>query len=106
MMSAESGRAPSASSVARVLTLHIRPEAAHQYQARVFDGRVLVGQPTLHPGIAQAIEAYGQTDDFGDVRAFDIWYGGSSVGPVARASMRSKAPELAQRLTILAAVLR
>lgn len=89
-----------------ILTLHIRPEGAHQYLARVFDGKVLVGAPTLHAGIAPAIEAYGRAEGFPGVTAFNIWYGGGSVGSIPLAQMRSDAAGLANRLAVLSAVLR
>lgn len=94
-----------------VLTLHIRPEGADQYLARVFEGKRLFGVPTLHSGIAQAIEAYGGGDDadgdgFSGVDAFDIWYGGWSVGAIPRLLMRTEAPQLAHRLLALSALVR
>src|SRR3989344_2844578 len=55
-----------------VLTLHIRPEGAQQYLARVFDGKILVGVPTLHPGIKEAIEAYGLGQGFAGVKQNEI----------------------------------
>ncbi|MBV7430054.1 MULTISPECIES: hypothetical protein [unclassified Acidovorax] len=90
----------------RVLTLHIRPEGTAQYLARVFDGKVLVGTPTLHAEIDEAIEAYGHADGFPGVTAFNIWYGGGSVGTVPLIQMRTDAVELSNRLVVLSAVLR
>jgi len=89
-----------------VLTLHIRPEGAQQYLARVFDGKILVGIPTLHPGIKEAIEAYGLGQGFAGVIAFHIWYGGWSVGTIPLDRMRTEAAELANRLVVLSAVVR
>lgn len=90
-----------------VLTLHLRPEAGHQVLARVFDGKQLVGTPTLHPGIDLAITAYGHGHpDVPGVTGFDIWYGGWSVGVTPLAQMQTQAQELARRLVVLSAVLR
>ncbi|WP_242421378.1 hypothetical protein [Acidovorax sp. Root267] len=89
-----------------VLTLHIRPEGAQQYLVRVFDGKLLLGVPSLHPEIDQAIQAYGQGAGFPGVTAFDIWYGGWSVGTIPLDQMRTGASELADRLVVLSAVLR
>ena len=103
---AENLRTGSSGVATSFLTLHIRPETAHLYQARVFNGRDLVGLPTTHSSLEEAITAYGQRADFSDSTAFDIWYGGGSLGAVPRARMRSDAAALAQRLTVLATVLR
>ncbi|WP_228898261.1 hypothetical protein [Acidovorax sp. Leaf73] len=89
-----------------VLTLHIRPEGAQQYLARVFDRKILLGVPTLHPGIKEAIEAYGLGQGFAGVIAFHIWYGGWSVGSIPLDRMRTEAAELANRLAVLSAVVR
>lgn len=89
-----------------VLTLHILPEGAKQYLARVFDGKILVGVPTLHPGIMDAIEAYGLEQGFAGVIAFHIWYGGWSVGTIPLHRMRNEVAELANRLVVLSAVAR
>lgn len=93
--------------MASVLTLHIRPDNLHQYEARVFDGRVRVGAATLHASVEEAIRAYGDcSNDFPGVTAFDIWFGGCNVGAIPVHRMRTAAPELAERLRVLAAVLR
>ena len=93
--------------VASVLTLHIRPDGSHQYEARVFDGRARVGPATLHASVEDAIQAYGKGNQhFPDATAFDIWYGGCSVGIIPVLEMRDAAPVLAERLRVLAAVLR
>lgn len=88
-----------------VLILHIRPDGAQQYLARVFNGRCLVGTPTVHTHIEAAIQAYGDSDIQG-VTAFEIWYGGWSVGAIPRVRMRSEAGDLAKRLLVLSAVVR
>lgn len=88
-----------------VLILHIRPEGAKHYIARVFDGTSLVGTPTLHVHIESAIKAYGDSAIQG-VNAFEIWYGGWSVGTVPLVRMRTEADDLAKRLLVLSAVLR
>jgi len=89
------------------LTLHIRLEGENRYLARVFDGQRMAGGPTIHPRLADAIDAYGRHAE-GCVRSetFDLWYGGWSVGTVSTAQMKTKAPELADRLEMLSAVLR
>lgn len=93
--------------VASVLTLHIRPDGSHQYEARVFDGRARVGPATLHASVEDAIQAYGKGNQhFPDATAFDVWYGGCSVGIIPVLEMRDAAPVLAERLRVLAAVLR
>lgn len=88
------------------LILHIRPDGAQSYQARVFEGKVLLGSPTIHAQVAAAIEAYGEEDCFPQAAAFDIWYGGSSVRAVPRALMRTDAIGLAGRLLLLSLVQR
>lgn len=95
-----------AGAVVSVLTLHIRPEGPRHYLARVFEGKVLRGTPTLHAEVDEAIEAYGRADGFPGVTAFNIWYGGWSVGPVSLLQMRTEAAKLAGRLAVLATVLR
>lgn len=89
-----------------VLTLHIRPEGTEQYLARVFDGKLQVGVPTLHTHLEQAIVAYGEGEGFPGVTAFDIWYGGWSVGATPLPKMRTESAELARRLVGLSAVVR
>lgn len=89
-----------------VLTLHIRPEGAQQYLARVFDGKLLVGVPTVHAQIHGAIEAYGSGGGIRGVSAFNIWYGGWSVGAIPLARMRTESTDLAKRLLVLSAVVR
>ena len=90
-----------------VLTLHIRHEGAH-YLARVFNGRELVGEPTDHARIDEAVMFYGEygAQRFPGVTAFAVWYGGWNVGQVPLDQMRTDAPELANRLVVLSAVLR
>lgn len=89
------------------LTLHIRPEGGHHYLARVFDGKQLVGTPTVHARVEDAIAAYGgEQKDLPHATTFDLWYGGWSVGEVTAAEMRAGSKGLAERLTMLSAVLR
>ena len=88
------------------LILHIRPEGARHYLARVFDGKELVGEPTLHSTVEEAIRAYSGSPAFPHVAAFNIWYAGWSVGLIPVARMRTEAAELASRLIVLSAVLR
>lgn len=91
-----------------VLTLHIGHKGSHHYLARVFDGRELVGEPTDHARIDEAITFYGEhrAQRFPGVSAFAIWYDGWNVGEVALDQMRAYAPDLANRLVVLSAVLR
>lgn len=90
-----------------VLTLHLRAENGLHIRARVFEGRQLVGHPTLHPQMKDAIAAYGQgISGVPEAVAFDIWYEGWSVGQVSRERMQENAAELAQRLIMLSAVMR
>lgn len=91
-----------------VLTLHIRHEGSHQYLARVFDGKVQVGDSTLHARIDEAIAAYGAQGEksFPGVTAFSIWYGGWSIGAKPLAQMVNEAALLANRLVVLSAVVR
>jgi hypothetical protein len=91
-----------------VLTLHIRHEVSHHFLARVFDGRELVGLPTDHTRIDEAIASYGElgAQRFLGVTAFAIWYDGWSVGEVPLGQMRTDAANLANRLVVLSAVLR
>jgi hypothetical protein len=89
------------------LTLHIRCEGSQQYLARVFDGRRLLGTPTIHSRMEDAIAAYAaQGGDLPKSEAFDLWYDGWSVGVVTVAQMRAGSKELAERLQMLSAVLR
>lgn len=97
----------------RELTLHIRAQGPVQFQARVFHGRQLVGEPTSHASVEQAIEAYaaprseiGSPDDGDNLAVFELWYEGATVGRVAAEQMLADAPALAQRLRVLSAVLR
>jgi hypothetical protein len=91
-----------------VLTLHIGHKGSHHYLARVFDGRELVGEPTDHTRIDEAITSYGEHGGqrFPGVSAFEIWYDGWSIGEVPLEQMRTDAPDLASRLVVLSAVLR
>lgn len=88
------------------LTLHIRPEGARKYLARVFDGKELVGEPTLHSSIDGAIRAYADSPAFPDATAFNLWYAGCSVGLIPVSRMCLEATQLASRLVVLSAVLR
>lgn len=89
------------------LTLHIRREGENRYLARVFDGRRMAGSPTIHPRLVDAIGAYGShAEGCVPLDAFDLWYGGWSVGTVSTTQMRTHAPELADRLEMLSAVMR
>lgn len=97
----------------RAMTLHIRAQGAVQFQARVFNGRQLVAEPTLHDSVEQAIQAYGvpipdtgKPDDLGELGAYELWYEGATIGRVAPEQMLADAPGLAQRLRVLSAVLR
>ena len=91
-----------------VLTLHIHHESSHSYVARVFDGKEVVGDATNHERIDDAIAWYGAEGAklFPGVTAFGLWYGGWSVGEVPVDEMRADAPQLANRLVVLSAVLR
>ena len=91
-----------------VLTLHVRPEGTRQFLARVFDGKQLVGEPSVHARVDEAIARYGAqgSQQFPGVTAFSIWYGGWSVGEVSLEDMRMQAPQLASRLEVLSAVVR
>ena len=91
-----------------VLTLHIGHKGSRHYMARVFDGRELVGEPTDHARIDETIAFYGEhgAQRFPGVSAFAIWYEGWNVGEVALDQMRADAPDLANRLVVLSAVLR
>lgn len=85
-------------------TLHIRAHGPVQYQARVFQGKTLVGEPTLHSSVEEAICAYGQG---GAAQAgYCIWYEGCTIGALPLARMRDDAASLAERLIVLAAVMR
>ena len=85
-------------------TLHIRAHGAAQYQARVFQGKTLVAEPTLHSSLEEAIRAYGHA---GSAEAgYLIWYEGCTVGAQPLARMRNDAAGLAQRLIVLSAVMR
>lgn len=90
------------------LLLHIGHDGSHRYLARVFDGKVLVGKPTVHDRIDEAIAAYGATatQSFPGVDSFSIWYGGWSIGRVARELMDADAAELANRLLVLSVAMR
>lgn len=90
------------------LILHIGHEGSHQYLARVFDGKVLVGQPTVHARIEDAIAAYGASASqlLPEVSAFVVWYGGWSIGRIPREQMDTDAAQLANRLLALSAVVR
>lgn len=89
------------------LTLHIRRGDQDRYLARVFDGKRLIGEPTTHATIEDAIAAYGeQRDDLPESEAFELWLDGWSVGLVKTAKMQTGAQELALRLAMLSAVLR
>lgn len=90
----------------KALTLHIRHEGSHQYLARIFDGKVQVGGATLHERIDDAIHAYATQPSLPEVTAFDIWYGGWSVGSTPLWEMRDNAALLANRLVVLSAVVR
>lgn len=89
-----------------VPTLHIRAHGAAQYQARVFKGKELLGEPSLHPSVKQAIEAYGARTEPSGVTGFHVWFEGCTVGAVPLAQMRSDAITIAQRLAVLTAVMR
>ena len=93
-----------------MLTLHIRPDGEHQVVARIFDGKRLVGDPTVHPQLEQAIKAYGDAHfhapDVAASSAYDLWFCGWTVGAVTVDQMRDDAHALAQRLVMLAAVMR
>lgn len=93
-----------------MLTLHIRSDGDHQVVARVFDGKRLVGEPTVHPQLEQAIKAYGEahfhSPDVAASSAYDLWFRGWTVGTVTVEQMREDAHALAQRLVMLAAVVR
>lgn len=85
-------------------TLHIRAHGRVQYQARVFKSKTLVGEPTVHSSVEEAIRAYGQG---GSAEAgYCIWYEGCTIGALPQARMREDAASLAQRLIVLAAVMR
>ena len=73
------------------MTLHIGHKGSHHYLARVFDGRELVGEPTDHARIDEAIAFYGEhgAQRFPGVSAFAIWYDGWNVGEVALDQMRA-----------------
>jgi hypothetical protein len=89
------------------LTLHIRCEGHDQYLARVFDGKRMVGIPTKHTQIEDAIAAYGdQRGDLPRSETFDLWLDAWGVGVVTTAQMQTHARELAERLKMLSAVLR
>ena len=93
---------------AMALILHIGHQGSHQYLARVFDGKLLVGTPTVHPRIEDAILAYGANapEVFPQAEAFSIWYGGWTIGCIARTQMDTDATQLANRLLVLSAVVR
>lgn len=90
------------------LILHIGHEGSHQYLARVFDAKVVVGEPTVHARIEEAIAAYGASASelLPEVSAFSIWYGGWTIGRISREQMDTDAPQLANRLLVLSAVVR
>ena len=90
------------------LLLHIGHDGSHRYLARVFDGKVLVGKATVHDRIDEAIAAYGATatQSFPGVDSFSIWYGGWSIGRVARELMDADAAQLANRLLVLSVAMR
>ncbi|MCI5068859.1 hypothetical protein [Acidovorax sp.] len=89
------------------LTLHIRCEGHHRYLARVFDGKRMVGTPTTHGRIEDAIVAYAdQRGELPKSETFDLWLDGWCVGVVTTAQMQTHATELAERLKMLSAVLR
>lgn len=85
-------------------TLHIRAHGVGQYQARVFQGKTLSAEPTLHSSVEEAIVAYGRG---GSAKAgYQVWYEGCTVGALPLARMRNDAASLAQRLIVLSAVMR
>jgi len=89
-----------------VPTLHIRAHGAAQYQARVFRGKELLGEPSIHAGVEQAIEAYGTHPQLPGVTGFHVWFEGCTVGAVPLAQMQAEAVNIAQRLVVLTAVMR
>lgn len=91
-----------------ILTLHIGHESSHRYRARVFDGKDMVGDATDHERIDDAIAYYGAEGEkrFPGVTEFSVWYGGWSIGQVSLDQMQADAPQLANRLVVLSAVLR
>lgn len=90
------------------LVLHIGHDGSHRYLARVFDGKKLVAEPTVHDRIDEAIAAYGaaSTQLFPGVTAFFIWYGGWTIGRVVRERMDVDAAQLANRLLVLSVAMR
>lgn len=91
-----------------VLTLHIAHEGSHHYLPREFGGRDMVGDSTEHERIDNAIAYSGAEGEkrFPSVTGFCIGYGGWSIGDVSLDRMRAYAPQLANRLVPLSAVLR
>lgn len=79
------------------LTLNIDKDVPGHYTARVCHGNELLGS-TGHNTIAEAIANYGNDAPFGDVVAFDIWYGTVSVGTIGLHEMQIRAEELAADL--------
>ncbi len=86
------------------LTLHIADDASHRFLARVFDGKVKVGESTTHNRIDEAIAWYGRPLSLPGVTAFRVWYGGWCAGTFALQEMREQAAEIADRLRVLSVV--
>lgn len=88
------------------LTLHIADDASSGYLARVFDGSVKVGDSTVHGRMDEAIAWYGNPSSLPGVAAFRVWYGGWCAGTFALQEMREHAEDIADRLRVLAVVVR
>ncbi|KQO14402.1 hypothetical protein ASF11_12160 [Acidovorax sp. Leaf76] len=89
-----------------VPTLHIRGHGASHYQARIFRGQELIGEPSVHTSVEQAIAAHAAGAGLAGVTGFHLWYEGCTVGAVPLTQMRDQAHSLAQRLIVLTAVMR
>jgi hypothetical protein len=88
------------------LILHIAHDGAQGYRARMFDEQDQVGSPTYHSRIEEAIRWYGEHSPAAGVQAFRIWYGGWCAGSFSLANMEQDAESIADRLLVLALVVR
>ncbi len=88
------------------LILHIAHDGAQGHRARVFDKQDQVSSPTYHSRIEDAIRWYGEHSPAAGVQAFRIWYGGWCAGSFTLADMEQDAEGIADRLLVLALVVR